>query len=165
MTPEDYGEKYSDHLMEQYKLYVEMADRVSQRRDQSNRFYVTILAALAAILVIVARFALSGNGADATFLTVVFMVTGLFGAALSVIWFFNIRSYRTLNSAKFDVIHEIEKELPFEGYIKEWDILRPPDDSPRYLQLTVIEQYVPVVVFLTFISLAVYSVFLLFSQG
>ena len=55
MKPEEYGDKYSAHLLEQYKLYVEMADRVSQRRDQSNRFYVTIVSALAAIVVVIAR--------------------------------------------------------------------------------------------------------------
>lgn len=48
MTPE----KHSDHLLEQYKLYVEMTDRVSQRREQSNRFYVTLVAAIVALLIL-----------------------------------------------------------------------------------------------------------------
>ena len=47
MKPDEYGEKYQDHLLEQYKLFIEMADRVSQRRDQSNRFYVTFVSAIA----------------------------------------------------------------------------------------------------------------------
>ena len=98
MKPDEYGEKYPDHLLEQYKLYVEMADRVSQRRDQSNRFYVTIVSALAAIVVIIARFGVPANGA---LLEVAFLVIGLFGFALSIVWHFNIRSYRILNSAKF----------------------------------------------------------------
>ena len=163
MNPEEYGEKYSDHLMEQYKLYVEMADRVSQRRDQSNRFYVALLGALAAILVIAARFVLSDDGESSMFMTVVILAGGVFGAALSIIWRLNIRSYRTLNSAKFKIIHELEKRIPFAGYTKEWEILRcPPDGSPKYLQLTAVEQYVPILVFLTFAALAGYSAFLLF---
>ena len=64
MKPEEYGEDYRAHLLEQYKLYVEMADRVSQRRDQSNRFYVTIVSALAAIVVVIARFGLPVGGAS-----------------------------------------------------------------------------------------------------
>ena len=144
MNPEEYGEKYSDHLMEQYKLYVEMADRVSQRRDQSNRFYVALLGALAAILVIAARFVLSDDGESSMFMTIVILAGGVFGAALSIIWRINIRSYRTLNSAKFAIIHELEKRIPFAGYTKKWEILRcPPDGSPKYLQLTAVEQIRP----------------------
>lgn len=52
MKPEEYGEKYQDHLLAQYKLFVEMADRVSQRRDQSNRFYVTFVSAIAGLLIV-----------------------------------------------------------------------------------------------------------------
>ena len=162
LNPEEYGDKYSDHLIEQYKLYVEMADRVSQRRDQSNRFYVALLGALAAILVIAARFVLSDDGESSMFMTAVFLTSGVFGAILSIIWYLNIRSYRTLNSAKFAIIHEMEKEIPFAGYAKEWEILRPPDGSPKYLQLTAVEQFVPILVFLTFAALAGYSAFLLF---
>ena len=159
MNPEEYGEKHSDHLLEQYKLYVEMADRVSQRRDQSNRFYVTIVSALAAIVVIIARFGVPENG---SLLEVAFLVVGLFGLALSVVWHFNIRSYRTLNSAKFDIINGIEKQLPYAGYSKEWEILsNPPPGRPQYQQLTRVEQFVPVIFMALFAMLTIYAIYLL----
>ena len=41
IKPEDYGPKYSEQLMEQYKLYVETADRVSERRSTANTFFLT----------------------------------------------------------------------------------------------------------------------------
>ena len=161
MKPEDYGEKHQDHLLEQYKLYVEMADRVSQRRDQSNRFYVTIVSALAAVVVIIARFGVPENGA---LLEVAFLIVGLFGLALSVVWHFNIRSYRTLNSAKFDIINSIEKQLPYAGYSKEWEILsNPPQGRPQYRQLTRVEQFVPVIFSALFVALTAYALFLLFT--
>ena len=158
MNPDDYGEKYDDHLLEQYKLYVEMADRVSQRRDQSNRFYVTIVSALAAIVVVIARFGVPENGA---LLEVAFLVIGLFGIALSAVWHFNIRSYRTLNSAKFEIINCIEKQLPFAGYSEEWEILRPPEGRRPYFQLTRVEQLVPVIFMSLFAALTIYAIFLL----
>ena len=34
-----YGSKYQDHLLEQYKTYVEMAEAASQRKEQVNRYY------------------------------------------------------------------------------------------------------------------------------
>ena len=73
MKPEEYGENYQHHLLEQYKLFVEMADRVSQRRDQSNRFYVTFVAAIAGLLMVLARFGTSVNG----IWPVVFLISGL----------------------------------------------------------------------------------------
>ena len=160
MNSNDYGEKYTDHLLEQYKLYVEMADRVSQRRDQSNRFYVTIVSALAAIVVIIARFGVPENG---TLLEVAFLVVGLFGIALSVVWHFNIRSYRVLNSAKFAIINRIEKQLPFAGYSEEWEILRPPEGRRPYFQLTRVEQFIPAIFAVLFAALTIYAVVLLFA--
>ena len=52
MEPEKYGDNYQAHLMDQYRLYVEMADRTSQRRDQSNRFYAGLVSAIIALLVV-----------------------------------------------------------------------------------------------------------------
>ena len=164
MNPETYGDKYPDHLLEQYKLYVEMADRVSQRRDQSNRFYVTIVSALAAIVIVIARFGVPADAANDALSHIGFLAIGLFGLALSTIWFFNIRSYRALNTAKFKIIKKIEKQLPFAGYAEEWDILNSPsDNSPRYLQLTRVEQFVPIIFATLFALLAIYAIFLLIA--
>ncbi len=157
MKPEEYGEKYRDHLLEQYKLFVEMADRVSQRRDQSNRFYVTLVSAIAGLLMVLARFGTSVNG----IWPVVFLISGLLGATLSFIWFLNIKSYRTLNTAKFEIINDLERRLPYQGYSKEWELLRPAIGSPKYLQLTRIEQLVPAVIILLFLGIAGYGACLL----
>ena len=155
----DNGQTNSDHLLlEQYKLYVEMADRVSQRRDQSNRFYATLVAAFVALLVVMARLDVSTDT-----WSVVFTVVGAFGMAFSIVWFINIRSYRELNSAKFQIINDMEKLLPYAGYSKEWEILRPPGDSPRYIQLTRVEQFVPAVFFVFFLALLIYGAYRLMS--
>lgn len=158
MKPDEYGEKYHDHLLEQYKLYVEMADRVSQRREQSNRFYVTIVSALVALLVVMARL----GPADSIWAAAA-LIAGLFGVALSVIWIINIKSYRTLNSAKFAVINAIEGQLPTAGYSDEWELLRPKVGPPRYLQLTRVEQWVPYLTLLLFVAIAAYGAFLLIT--
>ena len=154
MTPDQYGEKYPEHLLEQYKLYVEMADRISQRRDQSNKFYATVYSALAAVLLLTARFDLSDSA-----LTIVFLAVGTVGAALAFIWWLNIKSYRAINSAKFDLIHEMEIKLPFPVYKKEWELLQTSDRKPKYRQLTEIEQYVPAVFLLLSLALVGYAAY------
>lgn len=46
------------------------------------------------------------------------------GIALSVLWEALITSYRNLNTAKFAVIHKIEKRLPISPYEAEWEASR-----------------------------------------
>ena len=159
MSPDEYGEKYSDHLFEQYRLYVEMADRVSQRRDQSNRLYVTLLAAIAAILVVVVRTAPPHDGGGLPSLPIVFLASATFGSILSAVWCINVWSYRILNSAKFRVINELEKKMPFDGYSQEWRIIKSRNRLERNLQLTKVEQVASVAVLCVFISLGIYSAF------
>lgn len=43
---ESYGAEFEKHLFEQYKLYVEMADRISARRMLANSFFVGVHTAL-----------------------------------------------------------------------------------------------------------------------
>jgi hypothetical protein len=46
------------------------------------------------------------------------------GIVFSVTWWALLRSYRELNSAKFDVILAMEERLPARVYGDEWDRLR-----------------------------------------
>lgn len=140
MRKEEYGEQFKDHLLEQYKLYVEMADRVSDRRERTNRFYISLLSLFLALLSII-----FGRNILGEFQTVVFLIISVLGLVLCILWYVNIRSYRQLNSGKFKVIHEMEQYLPFNCYDKEWEILKKGKESETYLQLTSVEEYVPII--------------------
>ena len=156
MNKEEYGEHFKEHLLEQYKLYVEMADRISDRRERSNRFYISLLSALLALLsIIVGRNILNGLQ------TVVFMTIGILGLGLCSLWIINIRSYRQLNSGKFKVIHEMEQNLPFNCYDREWEILGEGKEPKSYLQLTRVEQYIPIILAIPYLLLFLYSLWML----
>jgi len=91
MNINKYDEKFGEHLLEEYKLYVEMVDRISERRMQTNKFYISLLSgllALLSILVSVGKFNQS----------LIFIIVSLLGMALCILWHINIRSYRQLNS-------------------------------------------------------------------
>ncbi len=141
-------------MLEQYKLYVEMADRISQRRDQSNRFYAGLASAIISLLVVMGRFGVSGSNWDVALLT-----AGLLGASLAIVWFINLGSYRAINSAKFRVINGMESQLPHAGYTEEWEYLRPAEGPAKYLQLTRIERYVPLLILALFLGIVGYSIY------
>jgi hypothetical protein len=47
---DDYGEDYRAHLLEQYKLFVEMMDRTTSRRSATNRYFLSVNTVLLAAL-------------------------------------------------------------------------------------------------------------------
>lgn len=143
----------SEILLEQYKLYVEMADRISARRGQTNNFYISILSGILALLSITLD-----NQLLVPYQTPVIFSISLLGISLNILWNINIRSYRQLNSGKFEVIHEMEKQLPFACFDREWELLGRGKVGKKYLQLTVIEKYVPFFLCIPYLFLLTYSI-------
>ena len=43
-------ELYEHHILDQYKLYVEMADRISSRRNSANIFFLTLNSTILTII-------------------------------------------------------------------------------------------------------------------
>ena len=135
-----------------YKLHAELADRVSQRREGANRLYVSLLVGLVVLLAALLRFGV-GDASEHLVLATV----GVFGVLLSVSWFVVIRSYRQLNTEKFRVLLELEKQLAYQFFTEEWDPLSQGGKSNRYWRLTNVEVTLPVIFGLLFVGLVVYS--------
>jgi hypothetical protein len=57
----EYGEQYQNHLLEQYKLYVQMADKISERRQSANNFFLTVSTAVLAFLGLVVTPVVGGD--------------------------------------------------------------------------------------------------------
>lgn len=158
MKKDEYGEKFNEHLLEQYKLYVEMADRISARRAQVNRFYISLLTGLLALISIVIN-----RNIFVSIQNVVFLAIAILGLILCYLWYINIRSYRQLNTGKFRVIHEMEQKLPFPCYDREWEILGEGKEAKKYLQLTHVEQFVPIVIAAPYLLVFLYSIYLILN--
>ena len=151
---EAYGADYEKHVFEQYKLYVEMADRISARRMLANSFFVGVHTALiTAFTVLLKEKVLQPSLAGlAPFLAVVL---------LCFIWWRVVYSYRQLNSAKFKVVHALEQMLPVAPYDAEWNAMGRGSNARLYLPLTHVENWVPVCFGLLYLLLA----FTLYSRG
>lgn len=127
------NEKWYSHLLDQYKLYVEMADRISQRRATANSYFLTVNSA---ILAFVGYLTMKDSTTDLWLIAVA-------GFTLSVLWERLITSYRDLNTAKFKVIHKIEKRLPISPYEAEWIAMGEGKRPDLYRPISHIERGVP----------------------
>jgi len=67
------------------------------------------------------------------------------GVVLSYLRYRIVRSYRDLNSAKFQVLHAIEMDLPLRPYDAEWEAVGRGKDRKRYLPFTHVEIAIPFV--------------------
>ncbi len=157
-SKEIYGENYQEHLLEQYKLYVEMMDRISARRVQTNSFYISLLSGLLALLSLVGNKDIS-NFRNTDFQYIAILVLAILGMILCFVWYINIHSYKHLNSIKFKVINEMEEHMPFSCYDREWKILKTNKKYQGYLTQTQIEKYIPVFLAIPYIGLFIYFLF------
>jgi hypothetical protein len=140
-------------LLDQYKMYVEMHDRISARRNQVNSFFISILSGLLAI------FSIASNQGPMFNFALIGLVVGFLGFILCILWYFNIRAYRRLVQRKIQVILEMEEFLPFYCYNKE-NFLREQDLSKNtYIRPTSIEQYVSIIFGIVYLVLMFYSLF------
>ncbi|MCQ2964942.1 MAG: hypothetical protein MJ203_05185 [archaeon] len=102
----------SELLFKQYKLFVEMADHISERREKTNKLYITLMTALFGMVAVFAKL---------TYPCIICLVPFLILIRyFSVNWANHIETYKTLNSAKFKVINHLENFLPVKGYTQEW---------------------------------------------
>jgi hypothetical protein len=150
MSPKEYGEKYHEHLLEQYKLYVEMADKVSERRQSANNYLLTVNSVLVSLFGVLAGFSsISEQPLWKYFIPIA-------GFMVSITWATLIHSYRQLNSGKFEVIHKIESQLPAALYETEWKILEK-GCGKRYRPFTHVERFVPWIFAVLYVSLMIIS--------
>jgi hypothetical protein len=137
---------YATALMQQYLMYAEMADRVSARRMLANTFFLTLNSAAFTLFGVMWKDRPTG---DVWWL--VFPLIALLIECAS--WFWIIRSYRQLNAAKYTVIGAIEERLPMSPYWKaEWKALGEGKDTSRYLPLTHLEQWIPMLFATTYLA-------------
>lgn len=124
-------------LLNQWQTCVDMANSVSQRRDNMNNIFITLnLAIMVAV-------------------SITWDIKSLFiliaGITICILWMLNIRNYKLLNTAKFNVINSIEEKLPSAPFKDEWQFLK---NSKKYMDSTTLERILPI----TFIILYIASV-------
>lgn len=146
-------ESKQHELLELYKLHAELADRVSQRREGANRLYVSVLTGLLVAAVALVRW----GGGPLISAPWVLGVAGVLGLGLCASWYVVIRSYRQLNTGKFLTLDELEAQLAFPFFRREWELLEQGENFRKYWKLTVAETTLPILFGALYAALIAYS--------
>lgn len=123
---EEFGEQYNATVLEQWKTCVEMANSNAEKRTNSNNIFITINAALLAVV----SFTLD-------YKSIVLSIAGIF---VCISWLYSIESYKKLSSVKYHIVNEMENQLPLRPFAYEWEML---NCERKYLGLTKIEKVLP----------------------
>ena len=131
---------------EQYKILVESAEKISDKRMTANNFFLTLNTAFISLF---------GLMLTSTIITTQILMNIILplGIVLSFIWLLIILSYKQLNSRKFSLIHKLEKELPIQLFEKEWKELGEGKNMKKYMPLSHVELCVQIIFLLFYLVL------------
>lgn len=100
-------EKTSQILLDQYKIFVESAQKISDNRIAAVNYYIAILTGL--LVAITAFF-------ENVIVKTILCTLGIIIAAVACL---TIVRYKNMNKVKFELIHELEELLPAAPYREE----------------------------------------------
>ncbi len=143
-SQEAYGERFRDHLLEQYKLYVDSAQKVSEKRISASNYLLTVSSSLLTLFGVIAT-QMSG---------IWLIIIPVAGLLVSFAWFSMVKSYKDLNTAKFKVIHEMEQYLPAALFAYEWHHCDQ-GKGKSYTPTTHVERWIPGIFALVYVTLAI----------
>lgn len=142
---ERYGDSFNAHLFEQYKLYVESAEKISERRVSANNYLITVNAFLVTLYGLVAA---------SRYYTYWTILVPIAGVLVALTWHRIITSYRDLNTVKFKVIHELEQHMPAALYEYEWQKAEK-GRGKAYHPLSHLERWIPITFIILYVLLGV----------
>jgi hypothetical protein len=144
---ETYGERFQDHLLEQYKIFVESSQKVSEKRISTGNYLLTVSSSLLTVFGIASTLHVGGAW---------LVIIPIAGLLVSLTWFSLVISYKDLNTAKFKVIHELEDYLPVALFRYEWHSCEQ-GRGKAYKPITHLERWIPVIFAGVYLVLAGYS--------
>ena len=130
---------YENHYLEQYRMYLNIFNSNSDRRNKANEFFLGLNTAIIGVIGYLETKSITDDK------SIIFVFAPFVGIAICYCWYQMIITYRNLNRAKFHVIHEIEEQLPLSLFKTEWEILGRGLDTSKYRKLSSIEKNIPII--------------------
>ncbi len=144
---EDKSDKYFDHYLEQYRIYLHIFNSTNDRSSKSNDFFLGLNTAIIGVLGYLETKTFQPGGST------IFLFAPFVGIAICYSWYQMISSFRQLNRAKFKMIHAVEKQLPISLFETEWEFLGKGKDKKKYYPLSLIERKIPVIFIILYIMI------------
>ena len=106
-------------LLEQYKIMVGSTEKATDQRMRVNNLFFTVNSSILSVSLVVSKaFEFSVVGA------IGMLVLSFMSFLVTFFWEKLVRSYGKLNTGKFTVINQIEKQLRTNMFEHEWEILQ-----------------------------------------
>ena len=144
-------EPKNNNFLELYKIMIESSEKLIQRRQNTNRFFITVIATSIAGVGFLIKIDTGIGGLHGILLGTVFLS---FIGLLCKSWYDLIDNYGKLNKAKFDVILRLEKSFGAQVYFAEWVALGKGIRAKKYKSFTSTEKNVPkyffIIIFVTY---------------
>lgn len=123
-------------VFELYKLFQETTEKVSDRRAKANTWMLSVNSALVVLYTLIEQ--------DDEFIGTLgqhlwLLAIPVAGVIICLAWYSLLVSYRKLNHAKFSVLMDMEKDLPYALYTHEKECL----DRDKRWNLSNIEGWIP----------------------
>jgi hypothetical protein len=138
-------------LYKQYELYVTLMDKVYERRDNANAFYLSVNSLL--ITGLTALLTALLNIQNNHMLIVVMASAGLL---ICWSWRRTILTSKRLIGRKYKIIHLLETKLPARLFDTEWEMLSQPEH--RYTPFSRIEQTIIYAFMAAYVAVAIFSI-------
>lgn len=146
------NEQYNNLLIEQYRIYVESADRTSFRRIVINLFFlVTNLFIVGIVALAVSNNININNPPSPTLIAIPFFA----GIVFCYSWWKIVRFFRHHVQIKNTIVPSIERRLPSKAWLTEEYIA---GQKGSFKPIRVLEIYMP------FIFVGIYTAFFIFIQ-
>ena len=142
------NEQYYSLLIEQYKIYVEMADRASIRRMSINLFFLVTNIAIVGVMAL----GISRSSAELSLGLLVLPLLGLL--AICYCWWRVVRFYRHTVNIKEQVIGALEKRLPSSPIFSAERLTA--EQKGSFTPLKRIETYMPFIFMLLYAGIYIY---------
>src|SRR5699024_7293099 len=138
---EEFESCFSDNITDGLKLYqlmIDSSEKLIQRRQRTNAFFITAIGSLLAIAGLLEKAGALESGSIG-----ILYGFAVVGVLLCNSWRNLIVNYGKLNKAKFDVILRLEQEFGAQIYYAEWVALGKGVRPEKYRSFTSTERNVP----------------------
>jgi hypothetical protein len=144
------ADAHREALLEQYRLYLDLTDRLAARRATANAFFLTLNTAVLGV-----AGAVWGQRSDVPAWLAALVLVPLL--VLCAVWFLLIGHHRVVSAAKWAVVAAFEEHLPAGPFERtEWHgLLGGAGRRSWWHRLTLLEQVVPAVFATTYVVGAV----------